>query len=354
MAPKVARIRPAGDPSAGTGPPPFRPFPGLANAHAQTIVARALRARLPAGSERVRIDTDDGDVLDLDLRLPDAPRGVCLLLHGLEGCASSGYILAAGEALLQAGVACVALNFRSCGGEPNRTVGSYHSGRTDDLVRALRWIEGEFPQLPRAAIGFSLGGNALLVHLGGGAFPEGSESEGSHPSVDAPSLVCAAAVSVPFDLAACADALERGPGRLYARRFLHSLRAKVREKARRFPDAVPADAAVARTLRELDDRFTAPVHGFRDADDYYARCSSGRFVPGVRTPTLVLQSADDPLVPRRSIPFETLAGNPALDFVLTRRGGHVGFLDRGGRVGAEGWMERALAAWVGAALGVRP
>lgn len=316
---------------------PFRPFPGTRNPHVQTLAARALRSRLEGRQRRVRIDTDDGDFLDLDVWPLEAPASACLLLHGLEGSAGSGYMTATSAALARRGILAVGLNFRSCGGEPNRTPGSYHSGRTDDIARSLAWIGDRFHGLPRAAVGFSLGGNALLVHLG---------RTGSRSGLD-----CAAAVSVPYDLAACAAALDRGVGRLYSRRFLRSLRRKALDKAVRFPDIVPARAATATSMREFDDWLTAPVHGFRDAEDYYARSSAARFVGSVRVPTLLLQAADDPLVPVDSLPLARVAANPALTLVLTGRGGHVGFLDRTRGVGPAGWMETRVASFVADTLG---
>lgn len=317
----------------------FRPFPGLGNPHAQTVAARLRRARLRPRYRRVRIDTDDGDFLDLDVRdLDGPPAATCLLLHGLEGCAASGYMLATAEALAPFGILPIALNFRSCGGTPNRTLGSYHSGRTDDLRRALAWIAREFPGVRRVAAGYSLGGNALLVHLG---------STGTAAGLDA-----AAAVSVPYELAVCADALETGVGRLYGGYFLRSLSGKLAEKVTRFPGQVSERALDARTVREFDDAFTAPVHGFDGAEDYYHRCSAARFVDGVRVHTLLLQSADDPLVPSSSIPRDTIASNHMFNMMLTRRGGHVGYLGRSDRGVRPGWMERQVASYLASRLGL--
>ena len=311
----------------------FRPFPGLGNPHVQTIAARLRRAGARPRYHRVRIDTDDGDFLDLDVRELDAtPDATCLLLHGLEGCAASGYMLTTAEALAARQIQPVALNFRGCGGQPNRTLGSYHSGRTDDLRRALAWIEGAFPALPRTAVGFSLGGNALMVHLGG---------LGGTAGLDA-----AAVISVPFELGACADALERGLGRMYGLYFLRSLRRKVAEKATRFPGRVSERALRARTVREFDDAFTAPVHGFDGASDYYDRCSSSRFVDEVRVPSLILQADDDPLVPRAFTPFARMSANPALTLERTAAGGHVGYLGRDDRGDDPGWMEHRIADYL--------
>ena len=319
----------------------FEPARGLRNPHAQTVVGRIVRRRFEPRYDRVRLDTDDGDFIDLDLwRGPDDPSGLCLLLHGLEGSARSGYMVTASEALAAAGIQAVALNFRSCSGEPNRLPGAYHSGRTDDIERALDWMAARYPGLPRTAVGFSLGGNALLNLLG---------REGGGRG-----LVAAAAVSVPYDLESSADALQRGMGRVYGRRFLRSLREKAREKAVRFPDVVAPAAATARTIREFDDRLTAPIHGFRDAADYYARCSAKRFVASVDLPMLLVHGQDDPLAPGSSVPLDTIRRRPNLSLALTERGGHLGFVGRGrgtgrtdARAGARtGWLEETVSRYI--------
>ncbi len=311
--------------------PGFEAAPGLRNPHLQTVVGRIARRRFEPRYDRVRLDTTDGDFIDLDLwRGPEDPAGACLLLHGLEGSARSGYMVTTSEALAAARIQPVALNFRSCSGEPNRLPGAYHSGRTDDIERALAWMAARFPGLPRTAVGFSLGGNALLNLLG--------REDGGN------GLVAAAAVSVPYDLEASADALDRGMGRVYGQRFLRSLREKAREKARRFPGVVAPEAATARTIREFDDRLTAPIHGFRDAADYYARCSAKRFVGSVQLPMLLIHSRDDPLAPGTSVPVETIRRRPNLSLELTEHGGHLGFLARGYGSGPDGWLERAVSA----------
>ncbi|MYG48626.1 MAG: hypothetical protein F4164_04465 [Gemmatimonadales bacterium] len=315
----------------------FEPTRGLGNPHVQTVVGRIVRRRFEPRYDRVRLDTDDGDFVDLDLwRGPEAPSGLCLLLHGLEGSARSGYMVTTSEALAAAGIQAVALNFRSCSGEPNRLPGAYHSGRTDDIERALDWMAARFPGLPRTAIGFSLGGNALFNLLGRAGGGRG--------------IVAAAAVSVPYDLESSAAALQRGMGRVYGRRFLRSLREKAREKAARFPDVVGPGAARARTIREFDDRLTAPIHGFRDAADYYARCSAKRFVDPVDLPMLLVHARDDPLAPGRSVPVDTILRRPNLSLALTERGGHLGFVGRGRGPGPAdartGWLEATVSRYI--------
>lgn len=326
-------------------PTPFEPYPGLANPHLQTLIGRVVRSRERISYDRERVETPDGDFIDIDLVVMDdraggpgdtrEVRAVCLVLHGLEGCSRSGYVVSACRALARHGILGAALNFRSCSGEPNRTVGSYHAGRTDDVRLALDWLARRFPDKPLLALGFSLGGNALLKHLG-----ESREEARER-------LTAAAAVSVPFDLASAADELERGAGRVYAAYFLRSLRSKLRAKEKLMPGAYDlSDLGSVRTVREFDERFTAPAHGFRDAADYYASCSSRRFLPEVRIPTLLVQSRDDPLVPGPTIPWDLLGGNPRLARAITKHGGHVGFLARDEGPRARTWAEREAARFL--------
>lgn len=354
--PGPARPRAGCRPSDGTIrgrpsylPSRFTPSPLFRGPHAQTLVARIARARGGDRYVRERIETPDGDFLDLDAwdEVPlAAARGVCLILHGLEGSSRSGYVRSACRALARRHIRAVALNFRSCSGEPNRTAGSYHAGRTEDVATALERLAERVDGPPLLALGFSLGGNALLKLLGerGDARPHG--------------LRGAAAVSVPFDLSACADALERFPGRLYGRRFLRSLRAKLRDKAERFPDRLGRNALEAlsrvRTVREFDDRFTAPLHGFRDAGQYYDECSARRFVGRVAVPTLVVHSTDDPLVPAWSVPIRELSRTPAVRSLLTEHGGHVGFLARASGPADRLWVEHETARFLDACLAHEP
>ena len=256
-------------------PPPFRPATGLGGAHRQTIAGRYLRRIGSPPFRRERIELPDGDFVDLDFPPspgPDSP--LVLLLHGLEGSARRGYAINTYRELAERGLAAVGLNFRSCSGEPNRTARLYHSGETEDIRFMARLLRDRFPGVPRAAVGFSLGGNALLKFLG-------EEGEGGAEWFGA-----AAAVSVPYDLAASADALDRGlMGRLYARHFVRSLIAKTEAKAELLPGICDLERVRrARTFRDFDDAATAPIHGFDGAADYYERCSSAAFLGRIRCP----------------------------------------------------------------------
>jgi predicted alpha/beta-fold hydrolase len=213
------------------------------------------------------------------------------------------------------------LIFRSCGDEMNRLPRFYHSGETADLAFALERLLAEFPDSAFFLAGVSLGGNVLLKFLG--------ERGHTVPS----QVVAAAAVSVPFDLARSSRRIDRGFSRVYQAHFLRSLQRKAARKQRAFPDRIPERAlTTSRTLYEFDDVVTAPLHGFRDAADYYSRSSAIRWVGGITVPTLLLSAVDDPFLPPEVLDEvrQIAADVPALELEFVERGGHVGFI--GGRI----------------------
>jgi predicted alpha/beta-fold hydrolase len=302
------------------------------------VAARLLRSVRSVKYRRERIETPDGDFLDLDFAAGPTEGAIVLVLHGLEGCSRSGYVKQACQALAAVGLQAVALNFRSRSGEPNRLPGSYHAGRTDDVRTVLRALSGRFPGSRIGALGFSLGGNVLLKYLG--------ESEGPADTL----LHGAVAVSVPFELSRAADSMERGWGKVYGWRFLRLLRRSVRAKAQRFPAAIDLGAvARAQSVREFDDVVTAPLHGFRNVAHYYAESSSSRYLRGVRVPTLILHARNDPLIPFDSIPLATIRDNPCLQAVLPGSGGHVGFVSAD-RTGWRFWAEAEAGRFLAGVL----
>ena len=287
----------------------------LRSPHAQTIGARMLRRRKPAGIRRERVETPDDDFLDLDFSgdFTD-PKAIVLLQHGLEGSALRGYALNVYAELARYGIPAVGLNFRSCSGELNRARRLYHSGETEDTRFVVQLLHERYPNAAIGAIGFSLGGNALLKYLG-------EESEGAR-------LRCAVAVSVPYDLGAGADHLDRSVmGRFYTRIFVKALVQKSRNKAEMIADSCDFERGIkAQSFREFDDAITAPLHGFAHADDYYEQSSSAQFLPRIRVPTLLLHAIDDPFLPATSIPYTNISRNRCLHAIISERGGHVGFI----------------------------
>jgi predicted alpha/beta-fold hydrolase len=265
----------------------------------------------------VRWDTLDGDFLEIHrvVSEPNAPR--ILLLHGLEGSIRSHYAQGLLNEAVRRGWGADLLIFRSCGPELNLTRRFYHSGETTDVAFVLDRIVREFPRAPLAMAGVSLGGNVLLKFLGERAndLPRG--------------LKAAAAISVPFDLARSSTRINRGFSRLYQRFFLGSLRRKAAEKARRFPDLAPVDRiASLRTLEDFDNLITGPLHGFRDAQDYYAQSSSLPYLGAIRLKTLLINAVDDPMLPPEVLDEvrEIADQNPALETEFVRKGGHAGFI----------------------------
>jgi uncharacterized protein len=321
------------EPPAPFRPRPFRAAWWLPGAHAQTVAGRLLRRPDPPPFDRERVELPDGDFIDLDHPpAPASPAAVVLLMHGLEGSARRGYAVNVYRALAAYGIAAVGLNFRSCGGEPNRLARSYHSGDTGDIAHVLRLLAARHGDAPRGVIGFSLGGNALLKLLG-------------ELGEDGRRLVQAAvAVSVPYDLGAGADALDRTrAGRAYTGIFLKTLIAKVEAKAALLDGKCELDRIrAARSFRAFDDAATAPLHGFAHADEYYEKSSSKRYLPRIRVPTLLIHASDDPFLPRACIPVREAAENPWLELVLTRRGGHVGFIE-GSPLSPRFWAEEQAA-----------
>lgn len=307
---------------------PFTPAAGLASPNAQTIYAALVRPTHAPLVRRERYELPDGDFVDLDTfdGAPGAPH--VMAIHGLEGSSQAGYVVAILRGAARRGWGATALNFRSCSGEPNRLARSYHSGEIGDSLAVMKHLQARISG-PLYAVGFSLGANVLCRLL---------EETGADAPVHA-----AAAVSTPYDLAACCARLD-GPGPfqlLYRERFLRTLKQKAREKLRRFPNAFNRKAMeAARSIRAFDDAVTAPLHGFRDADHYYAEASSGPRLHAIQRPTLLLSASDDPMLQSPVIPPQA-ADNPNLSVVLTERGGHVGFVS--GRMHAPHFWGEAQA-----------
>lgn len=320
---------------------PFRPAWWLPGAHLQTLWGPLCRRPPLLEHRRERLWLADGDFLDLDWHGPDDPAAPqVLVLHGLTGSSRSLYVLGLQQALAARGWTSVALNWRGCSGEPNRLPRAYHSGSSDDLAAVIAHLGAKRPLAPLYAVGYSLGGNVLLKHLG-----ESGAGCG---------LQAAVAVSVPFRLDQCADRIALGFSRLYQAHFMREMCAYVQDKRRLFAEQGHAEHLAAlerlgpvqglRTFWEFDGRVTAPLHGFRDAHDYYRRASSYYFLGAIRVPTLIIQAADDPFVFSHGLPqSDTLSTQCSLE--LHAQGGHVGFIE-GPPGKPEYYLERRIPAWL--------
>jgi predicted alpha/beta-fold hydrolase len=300
----------------------FAPPAFLRNGHVQTILGALLPRRLPPDCVREQLELSDGDFLDLDWI--GGGRARCAIIsHGLEGSSRDPCVRGLAAALNACGWDVLAWNFRGCGGRPNRLARFYHSGETGDLGAVIARAAGLYPHL--ALVGLSLGGNMTLKYLGGRT---------PHPNIRA-----AAAISVPVHLQSSALALDSRRGnRLYLGRFMRSLAAKIREKAARFPGEInAAGIRRVRSFAEFDDRFTARLHGFRNAEDYWRRSSSRPLLPDIRVPTLLLNALDDPFLTGESFPEAEALASSALHLETPATGGHLGFVDLGGH-----WSARRI------------
>lgn len=291
---------------------------------------------LPA-YRRERLETPDGDFLDLDwvgegTDRKDAPPLV-VLFHGLEGSSGSHYARALMHAAATRGWHGLVVHFRGCSGEPNRLPRAYHSGDSAEIAWVLDILGQRYATL--FGVGVSLGGNAMLKYLG------------EHGALA--KLQAAAAVSVPYDLAAANRMLSRGVGLLYSRHFLRSLIPGALAKAQRFPEQAgftrPDRILAARTLRDFDDAVTAPLHGFSGADHYYTDSSCAQYLTGISVPTLLVHALNDPFLPPGAIPLAArLPG--CVQIEVSSGGGHVGFV-AGAPPGRLDWLPQRVLAHLG-------
>lgn len=317
----------------------FRPAWWCTNRHAQTVWGPFFR-RDPVALRRERAETDDGDFVDLDW-LPDGRPGapLVLVLHGLEGSSRSHYARGLLAGARARGWRGVLLNFRSCSGEMNRRPRFYHSGDTGDLDAVLRRLLARERDLRVGVVGVSIGGNVLLKWLG------------EQGPIAPPAVVGGVAISVPFDLAACAGLLDRGFAKhVYTANFMRTLRRKVVEKARAHPGFVDVAAARrARTFAAYDAAVTAPLFGFADARDYWRRASSRAYLAAIARPTLLVNALDDPFIPPDSLP-KPQELSPHVRLVVTARGGHVGFVEGRWPWRARSWAEARALDFLGGLL----
>ena len=295
--------------------PAYCPVFPLINAHLHTIYPSLFR-QLPATfPRRERIGTADGDFLDIDWHTCSDRRAETLVVisHGLEGHSRKKYPMGMALQMNRLGFDALCLNFRGCSGRPNRLPRLYHSGITDDLhAVVLHGISRGYRRI--FLTGFSMGGNQTLKYLG------------ENPELVPEEVKGAAVFSVPCDLTGSAGVMDRPGNALYMKYFMKGLRKKVRTKAAMFPALFDTEGLDRiKTFQVFDDRYTAPIHGFRDAADYYEKASCKQFLSRIRVPSLVVQAADDPFLSPSCYPKEEAETNPHLFLEIPRYGGHVGF-----------------------------
>ncbi|MDH5389067.1 MAG: hydrolase [Gammaproteobacteria bacterium] len=295
----------------------FRPASGLSNPHVQTLLPFILKK---AGNDQCRqqtLELADGDFLDLSwLGEPKDGRPIIVLFHGLEGSIDSHYAKTIMQALHQQGWVALLMHFRGCSRRPNRLARSYHSGETEDARYLLGWLKQTYPDSALAAVGISLGGNMLLKL---------QAEYGDQSPLKAAVSVCA-----PVQLNLCAKKLTKGLSRIYQWHLIKLLNQKLRNKAEKFDfDKLIGlsrnEIKNIKTFWQFDDRVTAPLHGFKDVHDYYARSSARQYLKDIKKPTLMIHALDDPFMQRDSVPDES-ALSESVELELSEHGGHIGFI----------------------------
>ncbi|WP_319582159.1 alpha/beta fold hydrolase [uncultured Pseudodesulfovibrio sp.] len=313
--------------------PDYRPPFPFASGHMATLFPPLFRLTPLAAPEPERVELADSDFLDLDWHRSRSGESNRLVIvsHGLEGNSRKKYVLGMAVMATQNGWDAACWSQRGCSEEPNRLPRCYHSGETDDLHEIIQHClsTGRYEQV--VLIGFSMGGNQILKYLG------------EDPDRVPEQVVGAVAFSTPCDLSGAERVISSH--RVYFEYFMRGLRRKMREKGERFPDVVDASRLKGiRTLRDFDNRFTAPMGGYADADDYYAHASSLQFLRALRVPTLLVNAQNDPFLTPTCFPVTEAMSNPHLFLETPAHGGHVGFVTKGGE--NVYWSERRAEAFL--------
>ena len=305
------------------------------NPHGQTLWSRLVRYRPKLTLQRDRIELNDGDFIDLDwVNFPDDSQPIVLVIHGLEGSSQSPYALGILKAIEQRGWRGAVMNLRGCSGEDNRLARAYHSGDTDDVSTVIHYLKTHNPDSPLAVVGYSIGGNMLLKWLG-----EQGRNNTSH-------INAAVAVSAPFDLGHCADVLSHSLFRLYENYFMKRLKARIMRKQQTMamPISEPELQQLS-SIREFDDKITAPLHGFTDANDYYSKSSCRQYLPHIKHDCLIIHSRDDPFMTPAIIPDASELSD-STEMELYDNGGHVGFVSGSVPGKANYWLEQRITDYL--------
>lgn len=287
--------------------PPFWLF----NGHLETIYPPLFRKiSIPGTPKKIVIDTPDHDYFELNYYDHNSNRTL-IISHGLEGNNERPYVIGMAKLFLLNGWNVIAWNYRGCNGKVNNSIKSYHSGFTEDLQEVIKYASRS-KVTTISLVGFSLGGNLTLKYLGG----ESNIND---------RIKCAVVFSIPLDLHhGCLEVSKPG-NIIYSERFLRSLKQKVREKAKKFPELQIQHLSSVHNLMTFDDKFTAPMHGFKSALDYYQSCSALYALENIQIPTLIVNALNDPFLPTACYPYEILKSHEFVNLETPARGGHVGF-----------------------------
>jgi predicted alpha/beta-fold hydrolase len=305
----------------------------LLNGHFDTIYPALFRKVTPTQTAFThQIETKDGDYFDLHHFDAQQDKTV-IISHGLEGNGTRPYVLGMVNKFVKNGWNAISWSYRGCNGKLNKTLRSYHSGFTEDLKEVVHFAKTKKGGDTLALIGFSLGGNLTLMYLA---------ENGAAANVKA-----TVAISTPLDLHGSCREISKPHNALYSRRFLKSLKQKIKSRAGVFPELSLDKLKNIKDLESFDDHYTAPIHGFRDALHYYQSCSSINILGKIQIPTLILNAINDPFLPPSCYPYDLLKANPNVYLETPTRGGHVGFYQSGGR---QYWSEKRALEFVSLAI----
>lgn len=308
----------------------YKPAIWLRNGHVQSVLPSLFRKVSGVNYKRERIETPDDDFLDLDWS-GSGNKILAVVSHGLEGSSHRAYVKGMVKALNEANIDCVAWNYRSCSGEPNRQLRMYHNGSTDDLDLVVQHsIKKGYENI--VLVGFSMGGNLSLLYLGRQAEQLPAEVKG------------AVVFSAPVDLTDSSKQLALAANKIYMKRFLKMLHQKVKDKVKLFPDQIDDKGYdQIQSFKDFDDRYTAPLHGFESAEDYWEKCSSGPILNRITIPVLIVNAKDDPFLGADCYPDEQSI-NENIQIEIPEYGGHVGFIDSG--INGKYWSEYRAADFI--------
>jgi predicted alpha/beta-fold hydrolase len=306
----------------------FKPVWWLRNKHLQTAWQKYSRKGLNVTTVSQELDLPDGDFIDINWTekpQADSTTPMVIVFHGLEGSVNSEYAKGMLRTIVKRGWTGVLMHFRGCSGRVNRLPRAYHSGETTDPTFFINWLEEHFPKAPKFAVGFSLGGNVLTKYMG--------EMKNNTP------LKASSIISAPLDLAASCKAIMQGSSRVYQKYLLDLLKNKFSRKLKAMDLSkyihVKEDGIWnIQSIWEFDDKITAPLHGFKNAMDYYLKSSGKPFIKSIKKPTLFIHSKDDPFLSQDAIPVQEELSE-TVRFELSEHGGHVGFVSKAKEFWAE-------------------
>ena len=317
----------------------FNPILPFKNAHFNTVY-RPLFTKDSINYERKRITTWDNDFIDLDFSIVDS-KTLILQIHGLEGSSQSSYMITTANHLNNIGYDTVSMNLRSCSGEDNLLLETYHSGKTDDVDFIIKHLTTNYNYENIIIVGFSLGGNLTLKYLG------------EYDNI--PSEVKGGiAVSVPIDLTTSQEELLKLKNKIYLNEFIKSIKLKMLEKVEKFPDFKLNKKLLfqATKFRHLEKQYTVPVFGFKSPEDYWEKASSKPYIPNIKVPSLLINSLDDSFLSKECYPYKEAKNSSNFHLLTPKYGGHVGFIGSFKEEESR-WVEKNITRFIQENIGIK-